>query len=467
MAVQLGAYLPQPQWYQEVFPPLLRFFEAWFAPAIDQDGDGFPEWETTLQTGVEDSPIFDRWSPAAQGMDVSRLESPALAAMLYAECGALLEMARALTETDRAAAAYARLTAAVEGERPVADTTAGSEAAASNAAERLTARQEALRALITATWDDSAAAFRYRDYQTHLSLPGGPLLEITGPGRASNRKRFVQPNRLVLQITAKEERTYAVIVTLHGFGAEGEITEVIEPRGFSWQGAQGRATSQNTFLSLRRVTVEGLGEEDTLHVLCADTTQEDCSLLLPLWAGAVEEESARRMVEETVRQRYLQAFGIPVCPPDRYPQEALPGLHGAPASALLPWNLLVGEGLLRYGYRDLAADLVTRLIEAASASLKTHQAFRQYYHAAAGLAAGERGHLHGLAPVGLLLRVLGIRRLTTKEVILEGLSPFPTTIHVQYRKVQLTFQPEKTEVLFPGGQKVTVDRPGTHRVVLA
>ena len=498
LALRAAPAMPQPDWFREVFPPLLRFFEAWFSPLYDGDSDGFPEWEHPMQSGLEDSPIYDRWSPGGQGIDAARIEPPALAAMLLRECGALIEMARALIETERAGAAYARLRSTVTPEQPPvqpADPAAGEageapagpsgagetapgaiphtagagmDSAALNAAlEALCQRQDALRALLDSTWDEAAALYRYRDSATHLSLPGQTLVEFHGSGKASSRKRLSQPQRLVIHVQASELRTYAVTMTLTGFGPDGEISEVIDPQGFSWLGIQGRATSQNTFLALKRVEVTGLGDEDEVRVATANYTQDDCSLLLPLWAGAPDEARARRMVEETVEGRFLQPFGIPTAPPDPLSQEELPGLHTAASSAPLPWNHLIGEGLLRYGYGELAGELVERLMNAATAALKNHDGFRQYYHPGAGAASGDRGHLHGIAPVGLFLQAVGIRRLGEKEIIVDGFNPFSSPIHVQYRKVRLACFPDRTEITFAGGQTVTVDQPGPHRVHLS
>lgn len=467
LAVRIAPYMAQPDWYQEVFPPLLRFFNHWFDARYDQDSDSFPEWQHPLQSGLEDSPIFDRWSPNAQGIDITRLEAPALAAMLLRECSALIEMATHLTEIEQTSAAYARLSSAIEGTDRAMEEHRAQSSGAADTLEALEQRKALLEKVLADTWDEKARIYRYRDYATHLSLPGSLLLEFPGNGRGTSRKRLSQPNRLVVQLKVHEERTYAVTATLHGFTAEGEITETIEPRGFTWAGMQGRATTQNTFLAVKRVEVVGLGEDDSVRVSTANYTQEDCSLLLPLWAGAPSEEQARKMVEEVILERYLQAFGIPTCPPDQQAQEELPGLHSALPSALLPWNLLIGEGLLRYGYRAYAADLVTRLMNGVVSSLKANHAFRQYYHAETGLAAGERGHLHGLAPLGLFLRTLGVEYLGTKEVVINGFNPFSTTINVQYRKVKISFYPDRTEVGFPGGQKVTVDQPGLHRITLS
>ena len=488
LAVRAAAHMPQPDWYRAVFPPLLRFFNAWFSPLYDADADGFPEWEHPQQSGLEDGPIHNHWRADGQGIDITRIESPALAAMLYRECSALIEMARALVEAERPSSAYARLRSAVQSEgdsAPAAQDAAqvAAQGAAENppsepvtgpqpfrpeeALEALCKRQEDLRALLESTWDESASLYRFRDTTTHLSLPGQTLLEFTGEGKATSRKRLSQPQRLVIQLNASEERTYAVTMTLSGFGPEGEISETIEPRGFSWLGSRAHATSQNTFLALKRVEVTGLGDDDTVRVATADFTQDDCSLLLPLWAGVPDAEKARLMVEDVIQGRYLQEFGISTSASDVLAQEELPGLHTALSSALLPWNQLICEGLLRYGYRELAGELTARLMNAAAASLKAHQSFRQYYHAGAGLATGERGHLHGIAPVGLFLRVIGIRQIGQKEIIVDGFNPYSAPIHVQYRKVRLTCYADKTEITFASGQKVTVDQPGTHRINLS
>ncbi len=455
LAMQVAPYMKQPEWYQEVFPGLLRFFNHWFSAAYDRDSDGFPVWEHALQTGIEDSPIFDRWSENARGIDSHWIEAPGLAAMLLRECQSLIAMGSALESAERADAAYARLS----GELTL-------QPGAAEALPALREREQALREMIDSAWDAKAKIYRYRDYETHLSPPAQTLIEFNGPGKSSSRKRFSQPRRLIVQIKTKEERTYAISFKIFGFGEEGEISEELNARSFSWMRKQARATTQNTFVAVKRVEALGLGEDDEVRVVAADYTQEDCSLFLPLWAGAADAEKAAQLVDETLQARYLFDYGIPLCPPEQHLQVELPGLHSAISSALLPWNHLIGEGLLRYGYRDLATSLVTRLMNNVVSALKNHQDFRQYYHAETGLAAGERGHLHGLAPVGLFLQTLGIRELGQKEILLDGFNPFPWTINVQYRKVQLTFEPEKTEVIFSNGQKVTIDQPGPHRITI-
>lgn len=456
LAVEIGPYVDQLDWYQEVFPGLLRFFNTWFDARHDGDGDGFPEWEHPLQTGLEDSPIFDRWSSNAQGIHIERLESPALASMLLRESQSLIQMAQTLVKAEKAGAAYARLAGEQNPPHEMEDALAS-----------LCEREAALRAALESTWDDQAHIYRYRDTHTHLSPPREAVVQFSGSGQVPSRKRFNQPARLVVQLAMKEERTYAVTCTIQGFTAQGEVSEQLETRHFTWHGVQGRATTENTFLAISRVEVRGLWEEDRVQVAAADYTQEDCSLFLPLWAGSPDPERARLLVQESLIKRYLLPSGVPLCPPAATPQDVLPGMHTAGSSALIPWNHLIGEGLLRYGFREEAAKLVVRLINACAASLKGQQTFHQYYHAWTGLAAGEHGHLHGLPPLGLFLKTIGIRQLAPNEILLDGFNPFSETIIVKYRKVSIMCSPEKTELSLAGGQTITIDRPGLHRITLS
>lgn len=457
LAVNLGASLPQPDWYREVFPPLLRFFETWFSPEHDADGDCLPEFEHLLQTGLEDSPIYDRWSEEANGLPVGVIESPALAAMLLRECQSLLRMAHALEQEEQAGRAYARLS------NPDASETSTVE----QALTMLSEREKLLSSVLLDTWNPVAMRFSYRDMKTHRWSAPEAVFSMTGSGKISLRKRYEHPQRLMVEVKTADSQTSSARVTIHGVTAVEEASETIDPREFSWHARVGRAVTKNTYLAVRRIETQGLSESDEVTGKTVDYTLEDCSLFLPLWAGVCSEDQARQLVRENLLLRCAQPYGIPVCPPDRCIQDALPGMHSARSSALLPWNTLIIEGLLRYGYRTEAAKLVSAIMDAVTASLKENRTFRQYYHAETGIAAGERGHLHGLAPVGLLLRTAGIQQISANEILIDGFNPFLTPIHVQYRKVQVSCYTDRTEVSFAGGQTITIDKPGAHRIRLS
>jgi len=62
---------------KEVFPYLLKFFQAWFLPEQDEDRDGLPQWKHILQTGFEDNPLFDAWHEWSLGVNITHVHSPA------------------------------------------------------------------------------------------------------------------------------------------------------------------------------------------------------------------------------------------------------------------------------------------------------------------------------------------------------------------------------------------------------
>jgi hypothetical protein len=392
------------------------------SPEHDSDGDGFPEWENPLQSAVEDSPIFDRFSPQGHGVDTEILESPALAAMLFRESQSLIEMARCLELSE--------------------DLSALEEA------------QARLRLVLGETWDSSTGLYHYRDSQNHNSFPSMSLVSFEGVGSFTTRRRFKLPRRLAVHLDTRDERTYAINFTIHGFSAQGETRETLTPRSFYWLGRRAYAATETAFLAIEKIEVQGIMPQDKVKISTPDFALEDCSLLLPLWAGVPDAAQARRMVETTILKRFWQSHGIPLAP-------------GHIDTVSIPWNQLAGEGLLRYGYRTQAADLCSRLLNTVAHSLKHQRAFYQYYQARSGQPTGDRGHIYGLAPLGLFLHTLGIRQIHPQQILIDGFNPFSQPVTVQYRKVLLNCCSDHTEIVFPAGQRIVIDRPGLHRVILS
>jgi hypothetical protein len=121
------------------------------------------------------------------------------------------------------------------------------------------------------------------------------------------------------------------------------------------------------------------------------------------------------------------------------------------------WNALIAEGLVANGQRELAAELVARLMEAIAQNLGVNGSFWQHYHARTGQGLGERDMLLGLPPLGLFLEVLGVRLISPWEVMLEGSNPFPWEVKIKYRGLTVERGLEKTHVTFPDGQTLVVE----------
>jgi hypothetical protein len=407
-----------------VYAGLLAFFWAWFSPARDHDRNGLPEWQHQIQTGFEENPLFDGWHPWAVGVNIDTVQSPALSAALYREAQCLIAMAELLGRVSDVAL--------------------------------LKSQSEILRKGIQACLDADGAFYRYADRDTHLSLPGKMLSERQASPEFDLQKEFKQPVRLVVRILGQDEALKRPHVTITGQLNGQEQTEVIESRDFSYSSSGAVATTEKVYTALGHFEFEGLNRRDRITIQTVDLTILDHTLLLPLWAGIPSEHEAHAMVYRTILDAdyFDHPFGIPAIP-RLYIREADPVCY----SVHLPWNQLIGEGLLTYGYRREATRLTAHIMSAVVQNLKRSQAFYHTYHAETGAGQGERNPLHGLAPLGLFLSALGVEFHSPTRVILRGENLFPWPVTVKYKGLTVTRMMGQTEVTFPNGQPVTVIDP--------
>jgi hypothetical protein len=417
-------------WLIDLYPALLRFVQTWFSLEHDRDGDGFPEWDHPLQTGFEDAPMYDRYQLGSRGTNISTIESPGLAAFLYQECLSLLKIARR--------------TGCQEG------------------IDWLQTQIVSLKTITESTWDSKIHSYRYRDYQTHKSLPALELFTFHQSGQYALKLSLKGPRRLQIRIQASTEGTRPVNITIHGTGPKGAVTEQIPSTRFFWQDGTALVTTQAVFKAIKSIEINGFADGDIGWLYSVDYTQEDLSLLLPLWAEIPNVKRAKLLIEKNLLSRYLQPFGLSITP-RRDQEEACCG----PDTVLLPWNQLLLEGLLSYGYRSEAASIFTRIMSAILPVLKDPGTFRSAYSALSGKPSGEGNSIAGLAPLGIFLKIVGIQQIRQNEVILSGNNPFPWPVTVKYQGMTITCHSKDVVVSFSTGHTITVDGSGPHRVALA
>jgi hypothetical protein len=416
-------------WLQEIYPALLKFFKAWFSPEHDRDQDGFPEWDHPLQTAIEDNPLYDRWQASSQGMEIQSLECPSLAAFLYREALSLEKIA-------------AR--SGVENDIPW-----------------LREKAQQLREQVEETWNSYKNSFYFRDYATHQASSGSIIYKMKGSGIKKLGRSYKIPQRIGLHFTKESETTRAVTVRVTGVTPEERTTEELSPRRWAWLSGHGSTSSQNVYLKIEQIEVEGAEENDLLVLSRPDYLQEDISLLLPLWAGIPSEKQAASLVNNCLLPRFFKQFGLV-----DFPDEIATASAGNLQRVSPIWNHLIGEGLIHYWYRTLAVDLVTRLMDAILPELRTSFAFRQNYHPISGHPLGESNHLRGLPPIGLFLQAAGIQRIGNNCVILQDFNGFPWPVTVKYHGMIITCMADRTDVTFPNGETVKITSPGIHRVSL-
>lgn len=416
---------------QETYPKLIHFLKAWFSPAQDRDRDGIPEWEHLFQLNIDDHPLFSNIA-GSQGLNPATIESPDLCAMLHRECLVLIRISRLLRKKE---------------DLPF-----------------LVASLKRLKNAIESTWNEADACYHYRDRDTHEA----PAFEVlgcrSGSGDLPLHKEFAAPVRLGLRLDTADVSTRRLFVFLHGSSPSGaHRIERLSTSNFTWSGVRGDATSERVYITIEHVEVQGLKENDILTISCAGLADRDLTHLLPLWGGIPDAKRQKKLVQQTLLDPTLfwKPCGVPtrVVPP--------PEATSLPSDLMqLPWNELIGEGLLAYGYREEAAELLIRLMRAIIGSFEQQGAFSHFYLAESGAGVGEHNALPGLAPLRLFLETLGVRIANPKRIFIQGFNPFPWPVTVKYRGTTILRYKEKTTIIFPDGQTVTTDKTSPAVVAL-
>ena len=421
LAWQIYESNPDETFLAEVYPKLLKFFWAWFSPEHDRDNDGVPEWDHILQTGFEENPLFDVWHPWSQGLDISLVHSPSLHSMLYREATSLIRMAEKLARNDELTLLHAQ-------------------------AERV-------RSNVHASWNARTGLYGYRDHATGAMSEGKVIGKRKGDGNMRPKLASETPVRLLIEIQTKNPAAKRPEIQISEFFSKKGESELIESHQFQWRAGGLVAASQKVYKRVGRVSVSGLDEKDKVIVHIVDTMGEDLTLALPLWASIPDHQHAQVILGRSLMdaEQFYRPYGFPALP-------LSPDLEADPVSMSvhLPWNVLIGEGLLAYGFRREAALLTARLMNGVIQSLKQSRAFYQRYHAEKGTGIGERNSLNGFAPVGLFMQTLGVKIFSRECIRLEGINPFPWPVTIKYRGLTILRGLEETVVTFPNGQSVTI-----------
>jgi hypothetical protein len=412
-----------------VYPGLSRNLAVWFTPEHDRDQDGFPEWDHLVQTGMEDSPMFNTWRSWSQGVNLVFVESPGLGALLYNECQKLAEIAGILGEA--------------------ADQQA------------LIGRADALNAMVQSGWDADRAAFRARDRDTHASSAGELLFHGQGPSEVRFDRDFDPPCRMVIRVRIGTETTRPVRIRVVGRTDALPLEEIFTIRDMQWVQHQTCLTTQHVYATLARIELDGFDPLDDICIETVDYQRVDISGLLALWAGIATPEQAETIVRKSLMapRGYGQPYGLPLLP-----GRQIPDGDDLPQNVSIQWNALVLEGLVRYGYRQEAVEIFGRLMRAMTASFTTDGSLRPTYDAISGRPGGERDHLGGLFPTRTFLDILGVRLVSNRQVLLAGNNPFPWPVTVKYRGMKIFRQATQSLVTFPDGRTSLVTSPEPQRV---
>lgn len=424
MAWEIYQYSEDIEFLKEIFPKLLDFTQHWFTDNHDRDGDGIPEWSNSLQTGFDDNPTFARWHTWSQAVDITLVESPDLCAFLYRECQLLLQISTLIDRIEPQAA--------------------------------LEALSQNLEVAINASYDGRSKTYRYWDRETHQS-PKGELLKFRkGSGEMFLDMVFELPARLLLRMETNIDVQPQAQATIHGSLENGQHLVIrLKKPALLWTQGIGTATLDNLYSDLEHIQIEGLTEDGKASIQIVDLKREDHTLLLPLWANIPNPETAKKIIKQKISNpnQYYKPYGIPACPkPPKHPDAEICN------STWLPWNEMIGKGLLEYGAVDETVDLVTRIMNSIIENLKRENGFRKHYHSSEQKSLGEKNALTGLPPIGLFLDSLGLKIISSQKIIIQFSNPYPWPVKLQYRGLVIDHKADETIINFPNGQIIHIDQ---------
>ncbi len=412
-------YTEDAKFIQAVLPGLYRYFERWLA--CDVDGDGLPEWQHEIQTGYVYWPTFGGVQAWGEHTQPATLETPDLLAYLLSEAISLKAMAYFLHDHDLE--------------------------------QKLQQHIEHLQAALEQLWNGER--YTYRDRDTHQTQAGTTLLTA---GRGDEEHYLATsldpPSRLNLLIEGGVDHTPRFALRLTGVNAEGQPIEVLtDQNSFVWQHNRGFFTTEQVFTQVDLLYCDGLSRVYDIAVTTPATDRYDLNALLPLWSIALPPEHVDKMIADlTNPDLFWRPNGVTMCSALDVDFDAA---NAKGAGGVWPfWLTLIGEGLIEAGRYELATELVQRLLTTQVKVLHEQGQFHQFYHSDQPAGLGLAGHLSGIVPVYLLLRVWGVRIISGTKVWTGGPYHWPHAISVQQHGVTIRRSRSGTQVTFASGQRV-------------
>ena len=409
---------------EEVFPGLFSFYKSWFTQAHDRDGDGYPEWNHAIQTGLEERPIFNRFDPQDQGFNIAHAETVDLAAYLYREGRALIAMAQAL---DRVG-----LTTVIQ--------------------EHISA----LHMRVEATWSEKKSSYRHVDRDSHNTQAGLQLLKRRGESSTTLDRLLDPPSKLLLRLKGDPARAKKLKVEIVSEGAKKRgRTEIVTHKKFQFFWEWGTHTTDKLNHRIQEIRVKGIDTKMTMEIVVPDLEREDITLNLPLWAGWLDGSRIRTLVHELLAnpEAYWRQNGLSTIP-------ATDGSYdrdGVSGDVRMLWNSMIGVGLVEHGFREKAGQLFQKLMAPAIEILKREKRFYSHYQADGIQGLGVKGGLQGIVPLDLFLAILGVRLISPTKVWVWPGHPFPWPVKIEWQGLSLECQQDVIHIRFPDGQRLTVE----------
>jgi hypothetical protein len=424
LAWEVYQYTGNREFLGEVYPALLDFFNRWSEYDLDADGDILPEWQDERQTGYVFWPTFGMGQPWSQNLNIASAETPDATAYMLSEALCLHQIAQEL-------------------ENP--------------GAHELKRRIAELQAHMERCWFESESRYAYRDRDTHAITPRVVVIEDE---RADEEHlpalKLDPPSRIVVRVSGGTGKVPQASLYLEGVDKDGNgIQETVDLAGFVWSYGHGVYTSKKVYALIDRVRFDGLSRVYRTQVHTVDTTRLDINAVLPIWSTGIPADKAEALAAlVTDESHFWRSSGLTIvsAQDDHFDPSSANGGGGA----WVYWTTLIGEGLHHYGHGELAADMVKRLLATQTEVLKTDKRFGEFYHSDIPKGLGERGYLSGIAPLHLLMQILGIQVVDEAHVRIIGPCYWETPVTIKQHGVAVQRSTTGTVIRFPSGHEVNL-----------
>jgi hypothetical protein len=366
------------------------------------------------------------WQPWGEAFPISEAETPDLAAYLLNDCELLIKMARILGKPE--------------------------------VIEELDGYRGRLSEALQQSWMKDRSIYQHKDRDLHTRSRGELLLVGNGAFKGEIKRTFEQPVRVVVMTECDEGDVHPINIVLRGKGrTKRSRTEKLTKSAFHWFWQVATTLVDRPFTQLESAEINRVPQDLRTEIRTPDLTRQDQTCFLPLLSGAMEPSMAARLIETHLldERKFWRRNGIPNTSAQ---DPAYSDSTRHPTNQVhFFWNSLIAEGLLYYGYKAEAAELLQKLINAVGENLRQRKAFRSVYHADRAESSGELDHAAGIAPVGLFLEMLDLRLISADKVVLNPKNPFPWPVRLNWKNLEIRWEGNGALVRFAEGVEILVE----------
>ena len=377
-------------------------------------------------------PTFGRGQGLSQGADASLMESPDLLAYLIAEADALARIAERLDKPDAAA--------------------------------DMEATRDSLLVALESLWNGSR--YSYRDRDSHYTGAGIRLLR-DGAGDAAHRieRALETPQRVIVRVVGGMSHVPQLNMRLSGRDASGApITIEADIAAFDWHHRQGIYITPQTLSFVDAIAISGLSRVYKVYAATVDCARLDVNHLLPLWTGRLPQERAAALVDLALDEsHFLCRNGLTMV--SRADSNYDPSNARGGGGIWLHWLSLVGEGMIKCGFRAEATRLLQRTLDGLCAVMQREKRLSQFYHADETKGYGEAHHLAGIAPLQLLREVIGIEIIAPDKARVRGEFTWGQPVTVEQHGVVVRRDSDSITIEFPSGETVVLPADAPPQIV--